>query len=208
MEDNERNDKDTVTDIMAQLSGQPTMAVGEYLGPDGFFRKLDEAVTKARYDNVAAHIQNVVNVIGKAPRLSPVQIIKIRSWSNVASDIPPTDEARSAIIEAALHDILKLAEASPYEEAANELNSYPNISETLRASTVDQKFNRYAAAIDNLRNELSINPNPLDVNSASALKPFQDEVENSLKDLAMWASQTRDFADKQINELSKAVKQP
>ena len=51
MEDNEQPDKDTVTDIMAQLSGQPTMAVGEYLGPDGFFRKLDEAVAKARYDN-------------------------------------------------------------------------------------------------------------------------------------------------------------
>jgi hypothetical protein len=507
MEDNERHDKDIVTDIMAQLSGQPTMAVGEYLGPDGFFRKLDEAVTKARYDNVAAHIQNVVNAIGKTPRLSPAQIIKIRSWSSVAGDIPPTDKARSAIIEAALHDIIKLAEAPQYEEAANELNnrsaqllltapaddsiepeqqmertlkelaalglisrptranlfsqfcasiigaafgaiillelivpygavllprcipayvgtdliidaaaisvlfatagilfraqkywltefgksvqdaakpffkldksfhrrrlfapvlnrplsvaiglsilllcilpvtlrllpkelrylqeprvviltpppspapspspvpsppkpaepspsqvtlhvqdvsklidvwksisaqlentielpktlaeimerwhrslasitpnsddpvqrqqqfhdaaavlnsdlsnyrsrflsrrlslgnlantysSYPNISNTLSASTVDQKFNRYATAIDNLRNELSINPNPLDTNSASALKPFQDEVENSLKDLSTWASQTRDFADKQINDLS-AVKQP
>jgi hypothetical protein len=58
MEDNnERHDKDTVTDIMAEFSGQPTMAVGEYLGPDGFFRRLDEAVTKARYDNVEAHIQ-------------------------------------------------------------------------------------------------------------------------------------------------------
>jgi hypothetical protein len=508
MEDNEQPDKDTVTDIMAQLSGQPTMAVGEYLGPDGFFRKLDEAVTKARYDNVAAHIQKVANAIGKTPKLSPAQIIKIRSWSNVAADIPPTDEARSAIIEAALHDILKLAEASRYEEAANELNnrsaqllltapaddslepeqqkertlnelaasglisrptranlfgqfcasiigtgfgaiillelivpyrafllpryipshvgtdliidaaaisalfatagiffraqkywltelgksvqdaakpffkleksfdkrrlfapvlnrplsvaiglsilllcilpvslqllpkelrylqepavviltappspapppssapssprptepsplpvtlpvedvsklidvwksisaqlentielpktlaeimerwhrslhditrntndpvqqqqqfqnaaaalnsdlsnyrgrflnrrtslgnlanayrSYPNISNTLNAGTVDQKFNRYAAAIDNLRNELSINPNPLNVNSASALKPFQDEVENSLKDLTTWASQTRDFADQQIKDLSKAVKQP
>jgi len=484
------------------------MAVGEYLGPDGFFRRLDEAVTKARYDNVEAHIQNVVNAIGKPPRLSPAQIIKIRSWSNIAGDIPPIDEARSAIIEAALHDILKLAEAAPYEEAANELNNrsaqllltapaddsiepeqqkertlnelavlglisrptranlfgqfcasiigtafgaiillelivpygavllpryipadvgtdliidaaaisalfatagilfraqkywltgfgksvqdaakpffkldksfhkrrlfapflnrplsvaiglsillswilpvtlqflpkelrylqeppvviltpppspapppsptpsppkpseptpsqvtlpaedvhklidvwksvsaqlentielpktlaeimerwhrsvdditrkfpdpvqrqqqfqnaaatlnselsnyrtrflnrrtslgniantysrYPNISNTLNASTVDQKFNRYAVAIDNLRNELSINPNPLDVNSASALKPFQDEVDNSLKDLTTWASQTRDFADKQIKELSKAVKQP
>jgi hypothetical protein len=506
MEDNERDDKDTITDIMAQLSGQPT-AVGEYLGPDGFFRKLDEAVTKARYDNVAAHIRNVVNAIEKPPRLSPAQIIKIRSWSIVAGDIPPTDEARSAIIEAALHDILKLVEASPYEEAANELNnrsahllltapaddsiepeqqkertlnelaalslvsrptranlfgqfcasiigmafgaiillelivpygavlfpryipanvgtdliidaaaisalfatagilfrgqkywltefgksiqdaakpffkldksiherrlfapvlnrplsvaiglsilllcilpvtlqllpkelrylqespvviltpapspapspapaplppkltepppsqvtlpaedvyklidvwksvsaqlentielpktlaeimerwhrsvdgitriedpiqrqqqfqnaaaglnsdlanyrarflnrrtsldylantfsSYPNVSNILNASTVDQKFVRYATAIDNLRNELSINPNPLDVNSASALKPFQDVVENSLKDLTTWASQTRDFADKQIKDLSKAVKQP
>ena len=493
---------------MAEFSGQPTMAVGEYLGPDGFFRRLDEAVTKARYDNVEAHTQNVVNAIGKPPRLSPAQIIKIRSWSNIAGDIPPNDAARSAIIEAALRDILKLAEAAPYEEAANELNnrsaqllltapaddsiepeqqkertlnqlaalglisrptranlfgqfcasiigtafgaiillelivpygavllpryipadvgtdliidaaaisalfatagilfraqkywltefgksvqdaakpffkldksfhkrrifapflnrplsvaiglsillswilpvtlqflpkelrylqeppvviltpppspapppsptpsppkpseptpsqvtlpaedvhklidawksisaqlentielpktlaeimerwhrslhditqnsadpvqrqqqfqnaattlnselsnyrgrflsrrvslgniantfsSYPNISNTLNASTVDQKFNRYAAAIENLRNELSINPNPFDVNSASALKPFQDEVENSLKDLTKWASQTRDFADKQIKELSKAVKQP
>jgi hypothetical protein len=508
MEDNnERHHKDTVTDIMAEFSGQPTMAVGEYLGPDGFFRRLDEAVTKARYDNVEAHIQNVVNAIGKPLRLSPAQIIKIRSWSNIAGAIPPIDEARSAIIEAALRDILKLAEAAPYEETANELNNrsaqllltapaddsiepeqqkertlnelaalglisrptranlfgqfcasiigtafgaiillelivrhgagllpryipadvgtdliidaaaisavfatagilfraqkywltefgksvqdaakpffkldksfhkrrlfapflnrplsvaiglsifllcilpvalqllpkelrylqeppvviltlppspasspspapsppkptepsppsqvtlpaedvsklidvwksvsaqlentielpktlaeimekwhrsvddiirnvpdqrqqqfqnaaaqlnldlsnyrarfinrrislgniantysrYPNISNTLNASTVDQKFNRYAAAIDNLRNELSINPNPLDVNSASALKPFQDEVENSLKDLTTWASQTRDFADKQIKELSKAVKQP
>jgi hypothetical protein len=90
---------------------------------------------------------------------------------------------------------------------ANTYSSYPNISNTLSASTVDQKFNRYATAIDNLRNELSINPNPLDTNSASALKPFQDEVENSLKDLSTWASQTRDFADKQINDLS-AVKQP
>jgi hypothetical protein len=509
MEDNnERHDKDMVTDIMALLSGQPTMAVGEYLGPDGFFKKLDEAVTKARYDNVAAHIQNVVNAIGKTPRPSRAQTIKIRSWSDVAGDIPPTDEARSAIIEAALHDILKLAEASGYEEAANELNdrsaqqlltapaddciepehqkertlselaalglisrptranlfgqfcasiigtafgaiillelivpygavllpryipayvgpdliidaaiisalfatagilvraqkywltefgksiqgaakpffkldkslhkrllfasvfnrplsvaiglsiflscilpvalqllpkelrylqeppvviltpppspasspppapsppkptepspsqvtlpaedvyklinvwksvsaqlentielpktlaeiierwhrsvdditrnfpnpverqqqfqnaaatlnsdlsnyrarflnrraslgniantysSYPNISNTLNASTVDQKFNRHATAIENLRNELSINPNPLNVNSASALKPFQDEVENSQKDLTTWASQTRDFADRQIKELSKAVKQP
>jgi len=511
MEDNnERHDKDSLTDIMAQLSGQPTMAVGEYLGPEGFFRKLDEAVAKARYDNVAAHIRNVLNAIGTTPRLSPAQIIKIRSWSNVAGDVPPIDEARSAIIEAALHDILKLAETSSYEEAASELNnrsaqqlltapaedsieperqkeqtlselaalglisrptranlfgqfcasiigsafgavvlfelilpygavllpryiptflepdliinasvisalfaaagilvraqkywltelgksvqsaatpfferhkplhkrrlfapilnrplsaaiglsfflvcilpfalqllpkelryfrelpvvvltappspasslsaeatsspkpaepstsqitlpaedvsklidvwksvsaqlentielpktlaeimerwrrsldditrnpvndraqrqqqfqnaavalntelsnyrarflnrrvslgnlasthkSYPNISETLNASTVDQKFNRYATAIDNLRNELSINPNPLGVNSASALKPFQDEVENSLKDLTTWASQTRDFTEKQIKELSKAVKQP
>jgi hypothetical protein len=506
-DENERHDNDTVVDIMAQLSGQSTTAVAEYLGTDGFFKILDEAVNKARYDNVTAHIQAVVDAIGQTPRLSPAQIIKIRSWSNVARDIPPTDEALSAIIEAALFDILKLAEASPYEETANELNNrsalqlltapaydsiepeqqkertvselaslglirrptrasllgqfgasligtaigalvvlelivpygaallpqyipasvgpdliidatvisvlsaaalilvraqkywltefgrsiqdaakpffkshklhkhrlfaailnrpltvvigltvllgcilplalrvlpkelryfqepqvvilssppspsvvpapapsppranepppsqivlpaedvstlinvwksvsaqlentielpkalteilerwyrrleeidktvtnpldrqpnyqnaaaalnselanyrtrflnrraslgnlantysrYPNISRALNTSTVDQKFSRYSSAIENLRNELSINPNPRDVNSASALKPFQDEVDSSLKDLTTWASQTREFAEKQIEELSKAVKQP
>jgi uncharacterized phage infection (PIP) family protein YhgE len=88
---------------------------------------------------------------------------------------------------------------------ANTYSSYPNISTTLNASTVDQKFNRYAAAIDSLRNELSINPDPRDLNSANALKPFQEAVQDSLKDLTTWASQTRDFADKQIKELSNAV---
>jgi hypothetical protein len=116
--------QNAVTDVMAQLLGQPTTAVGQYIGgPEGFFERLREAEIKAQVDNLAAHIQNVVNATGKKPRLTQAQVIKFQAWAKVAANIPTTDAARSAIIEAALHDLFENAETSTYGEAAERLTN-------------------------------------------------------------------------------------
>jgi hypothetical protein len=112
---------DAATEIMAELLGQSRTAVGEYLEPNSFFEKLREAEIKAQWDNVAVHIKRVASAIDGSPRLTPAQTFKFRSWASIAANIPPTDAARSAIIEAALRDLLETSEASEFEEPAAKL---------------------------------------------------------------------------------------
>jgi hypothetical protein len=116
--------QNAVTDVMAQLFGQPTTALGEYLGgPEDFFRRLQEAEIAAQHENIRNHIQNVVNATGRKPKLTAGQIPKFRLWAKIAANIPSTDAALSAIIEAALLNLFDSAETSANEEVAGALDN-------------------------------------------------------------------------------------
>jgi hypothetical protein len=101
---------------MPRLEGTPTLA-----HRDGHFVNQVIILTPDmvfEYDGIAPHPSEA-----QVPKVE--MSMQTRFGPPARDDKYPgsiTDEARSAIIEAALHDILGLADASGYEEAAKELN--------------------------------------------------------------------------------------
>ncbi len=108
------------TNLVTILLGRSLKAAGDYLGEisEDFFKKLRDA----RQKNITDHITKVADVTGVPVDIPTSQFVRIERWFRVAADVPLEDAERSAVVEAALTDIVSNIEDAPeFQEAAEKL---------------------------------------------------------------------------------------
>jgi hypothetical protein len=104
------------------LFGRSVKAAGDFLGEhvEGYFKRRKE---EAQRDNVEAHVSRVVEVIGQPLDVKATQYVKVERWVRIAADVPIEDAERSALLEAALADLISTDGTSEYQEVAEKLTS-------------------------------------------------------------------------------------
>ncbi len=85
----------------------------------------------------------------------------------------------------------------------NFYQKYPNVRSALQEANVDGVFARLYRSLDSFAHEIQILPTPPPENFENTLRPYAGELKAATDAMAIWANNTRGFANAQSQELPK-----